>query len=192
MATRASVRSKLGPLGLAIGLLGGLAAAGSSCVDPVEDDLITSLGDEANGVRPGPFHRPGQPCLACHYDAGSGPTFALGGTVFATPVEDIGVSDVTVTITDALGKTRTLTSNCAGNFYMPGSTELAYPLHAEIECTLPDGTTRRSVMGTRIGRDGSCASCHHGAPSAKSPGRVSCGPAEPDPAFSPVDCGGGR
>ncbi len=178
--------------GLALGIATIGAAASSACVDPVEDALIASLGDEVAGVRRGPLHRPGQPCLACHYDAGPGPTFALAGTVFATPSEDIGVEGATVTVVDANGQSVVLTSNCAGNFYLSGRTELAFPLRAEIECTLPDGTTRRSVMGTRIGRDGSCASCHTGSPAADSPGRVACATTQPDPAFQPTSCGGGR
>lgn len=184
------LRDRSTALLLSVTILGG-AGLLASCVDPVEEDLIASLGDEVSGVRRGPFHRPGQPCLACHYDAGPGPTFTLGGTVFATPEEDIGVSNVTVTVVDALGKTQTLTSNCAGNFYLRGAVDLAYPLRAEVSCTLPDGTIKRSVMGSRISRDGSCASCHRGDPSATSPGRVSCGPEQPDPPFTQETCSGG-
>ncbi|MFO0611716.1 MAG: hypothetical protein U0414_03945 [Polyangiaceae bacterium] len=184
------MRRRLYLTGISVTLFAALGAL-ASCADPVEDALIESLGDEVSGVRPGPFHRAGQPCLACHYDAGPGPVFSLGGTVFASPKDDVGVSDVTVTITDALGKTRELTSNCVGNFYVPGQADLAYPLRAEVSCTFPDGTVRRSVMGTRIERDGSCAGCHRGDPSATSPGRVACAPAQPNPPFTPAACAGG-
>lgn len=176
---------------LLLAAIGGASGALASCADPVEEARIAALGDEVDGTRPGPFHRPGQPCLVCHYDAGPGPTFSLGGTVFATPTDDVGVSNVTVIVVDARGKTQPLTSNCAGNFYIPGEVELAYPLRAEVSCTQPDGTVRRSVMGSRIARDGSCAGCHTGAPSATSPGRVSCGPAQPDPPFTQEICSGG-
>lgn len=163
----------------------------ASCVDPVEDELVASLGDEVTGVRPGPFHRPGQPCLACHDDAGPGPTFSLGGTVFATPTDATGVSAATVTVVDALGQVKEFVSNCVGNFYLPGDAGLAYPLRAEVSCTMPDGTVRRNVMGTRIARDGSCAGCHRGDPSSDSPGRVSCAPEQPDPPFVAEACSGG-
>ena len=41
---------------------------------------------EAPGVRRGPLHRPGQPCLLCHDGAlGDPQRFTVAGTVFQTP-----------------------------------------------------------------------------------------------------------
>lgn len=178
--------------------------AGMTCVSPAQDDIIESLGPEKSGIPEGPFHRYGQPCLACHGGYGPGsPLFEFGGTVFATPQDDIPVSAVTVTVTDANGVVKTAVSNCAGNFYSPAADDhLVFPLRAEVSCELPlpegaDPMTtpkqiRRSVMQTRIDRDGSCASCHDGNPSPSSPGRISCGPAQPaTPFIVPVPCQGG-
>lgn len=185
-------RGRLLSIALVASVVLGTAVAVASCANPVESDLVDSLGPEKAGVPPGPFHRPGQPCLACHSDGGQGsPVLSAGGTVFATPTEDVPVGNVDVTITDSSGRKVDMLSNCAGNFYATETlAQLAFPLHVEIECTLPDGSKRRSVMGTRVERDGSCASCHSGNPSASSPGRVACATDEPTPPFTP-GCGGG-
>lgn len=168
------------PLQLSASLL--LAAASAvalvaGCPSPTEDTLIESLGDEVSGVEESELHRYGQPCLACH-DAyfGEEPHMAVAGTVFATPIDEITVEGAVVELTDATGSKVTARTNCAGNFYI----ELAdwtpvYPLRAVVTCTLPDGRTRRNVMGTRIERDGSCSSCHtNEAPGQDTPGRVFC------------------
>ena len=166
----------------------------TGCFSPVQDDLIESLGPEQEGVPEGPTHRYGQPCLACH-DAyyGEGPELSIGGTVFATPDADIPVQGAIVTISDATGKQVKLTSNCAGNFYAERRDfDPVFPLRAEVECPLPDGTTRRAVMGTRINRDGSCASCHQkGAATPQSPGQVYCVPQMPATPFVVPVCNGG-
>lgn len=156
------------------------------CESPIQDDVIDALGPELDGVPEGPLHRYGQPCLACH-DAygGAVPTFSAAGTVFATPNDDIPAENVFVLITDATGKQFPFPSNCAGNFYFDAElNDMVFPLRAEIECTLPDGTKRRNVMGTRINRDGSCASCHdRGGPTADSPGQIFCVPEQPEVPF---------
>jgi len=155
-----------------------LAGAGlGACASPVNDDKIDALGGEKPGVLESEFHRPGQPCVLCHdsYE-GASPQIAVGGTVFAAPSEPVPVEGVVVTLTDSSGITFTKTTNCIGNFFITADEWTpAFPLRAEIECPIPGSTdTDRFVMGTRIGRDGSCAGCHFNAPSQSSPGWVYC------------------
>ena len=169
------------------------ASLAVGCMSPVEDEQIAELGPEVDGLEEGEHHRYGQPCLLCHggYKA---PLFAAGGTVFATPDADIPVQSVVVTLTDATGDTISVPTNCAGNFFIDDAQwQPVFPLRAEIECTLPDGSKRRSVMQTRINRDGGCASCHEkGGPTQTSPGQVYCADTQPEPAFAVApNCPGG-
>lgn len=164
------------------------------CESPVEDNAIEAQGPEVPGLEESEFHRYGQKCFACHGGYGPGPRWAFAGTVFATPTDDVPVAGAVVTIVDSTGETRSRTSNCAGNFYIDSeSWEPMFPVRVEIECELPDGTTRRNVMGSRINRDGGCASCHaRGEATADSPGQVYCVPEQPDPPFVvDTSCPGG-
>ncbi len=175
-----------------------LAAAGAifaaSCEDPVADDRIAALGPENPSIHRGPLHRAGQPCLVCHGGYGPGRELAFAGTIYATPTDKTPVNAAKITVTDATGQTREIYSNCAGNFLEEiNKWTPVFPLRAEIECTLPlpDGSPagtvpvkRRSVMQTRIDRDGSCAGCHTGDPSQSSPGRIGCDIAQPDPPYT--------
>jgi hypothetical protein len=169
-----------------------LAVASSGCFSPVQDDAIEAIGPEPNGLEEGPLHYPGEACLTCHGGYGPGePLLAVGGTVYATPSSEVPVEGAIVRITDAVGTRVELTSNCAGNFYLPVREKaLFFPLRAEVECTLPSGTVRRSVMGTRINRDGSCASCHERGPAKPTgPAQVYCVDEMPEPAFvAPANC----
>ena len=67
----------------------------------------------------GPMMEPGQDCLDCHAAGEGPPTWTFAGTVFGA--EDAATSDgvrgVTVTVTDRNGKSVTVRSNEAGNFY---------------------------------------------------------------------------
>lgn len=165
-----------------------------ACESPVQDEEIAAQGDEVDGLEESEYHRYGQNCLACHGGYGPGPLFAFAGTVFATPTADVPVQAARITITDSAGQTITRQSNCAGNFYLDAeSFEPTFPVRVEVECTLPDGTIRRNVMGTRINRDGGCASCHSvGGPTADSPGQVYCLPEGVESEFEvPPDCPGG-
>jgi hypothetical protein len=171
------------------------ALLSSACNDPVADDLITSLGPEKSGIRRGPLHRAGQPCLACHGGYGPGqPEFAFAGTIYATPTDTTPVNGAKIKVTDATGQSREVYANCAGNFFQPSAQwQPIFPLRVEIECTEPVpegspagtvGVVKRSVMQTRVSRDGSCASCHFGAPSETSPGRIACGTDQPNPPYT--------
>jgi hypothetical protein len=144
--------------------------AAIACADPTHDNAVSALGPEPDG-RPGPTHRPGQPCVTCH--GGSGPAhtaFSIGGTVFAVKDQSMPMPGVRVTITDATNKSQTLTSNSAGNFYL-GSDQWqpSPPMHVQIVC---DSTKPPIPMTTHIGRDGSCADCHHDPRGPESAGRV--------------------
>jgi hypothetical protein len=175
---------------LGLALLSAFAWGSASCESPVEDALIAAQGDEVDGVPESEFHRYGQNCMACHGGYGSAPTFAIAGTVFALPDSDIPVSGADVEIHDAAGQIVTLTTNCAGNFYIEeGKFQPQYPLRVEVLCPFPTNdpkvfTDRRAVMESRINREGGCGFCHTLDPaSSTSPGRIYCAREQPDPRF---------
>lgn len=131
-----------------------LAAFGASACryDPVPQQVIDDLGDEPG--EPGPNHRPGSPCLACHSTYEGATPFAIGGTVYS---QDNGAltpeKDVLVVVTDTKGDTRNACSNAAGNFYILKADwpDITFPLSV---------TTSGTLMRSLIGREGSCAFCH--------------------------------
>ena len=128
----------------------------ASCIDPVHDAAVAELGGEATGVRPGPTHRPGQACLTCHGGAGPGPDFQIAGTVFETEGTITPATGVKVTLTDATGAVKELTTNTAGNFFVEESRYTpTYPLRVKLT---RDTTTKE--MQTRIGRRSGCGDCH--------------------------------
>jgi hypothetical protein len=141
-----------------------------ACADPVHDAQVQALGDEAPGIPAGPFHRAGQPCLACH--GSSGPAslqLSIGGTVYATQGQNAPADNATVTMTDVAGMTWNAPTNQVGNFFVTAR---------EWQPTYPIGlisVTRRGTTGqmfTNIGRDGSCADCHYDPSGKTSPGRI--------------------
>lgn len=155
----------------------GCALALSAGCDPVHDDAIAALGPEAPGVRQGPLHRPGQPCLLCHDGAiGDPQRFTVAGTVFERCGSGAPSAGAVVVIVDANGDTKQLPpTNAAGNFYVtPGQFDPTFPL--QITVTAADGTIVR--MQTLVGGNGTvepngaCASCHVDPPGPRSPGRV--------------------
>jgi hypothetical protein len=146
--------------------LGGLVG----CADPAHDAAVDALGPEKGS--PGPQHRPGQPCVTCH--GGSGPAsaqFALGGTVYEAQSTTTGQAGVEVDLTDAKGASWHTTTNAAGNFYVRFSDwQPAYPVH-NVQLNYP-GLPAPTTMTSHIGRDGSCADCHHDPAGNASPGHV--------------------
>jgi hypothetical protein len=143
-----------------------LFASALGCDDPVHDGQVSALGPEEGS--PGPLHRAGQPCLACH--GGSGPGdghFSFGGTVYKLDTTD-GFEGADVLFTDAAGAKRHVVTNRAGNFYIRAEEwEPVAPIHVEV--AFKDVT---AVMGTHIGRDGSCATCHVDPKGPASAGRI--------------------
>ena len=159
----------------AIGLLGALLAAGAC--DPAHDDAIAALGPEAPGVRRGPLHRPGQPCLLCHDGAiGDPQRFTVAGTVYETLGGNLPAVGASVVLVDARGSSTALPTNAAGNFYAtPSKYDPTYPVQVTVEG--PSGETVRMQTliegnGT-VEPNGACASCHFDPPGPSSPGHVS-------------------
>ena len=132
-----------------------------ACGNPAQDNLINSLGPEASGVRRGPLHRPGQPCLACHSAAGGRhPQFSVAGTVYQTSDSTKPARDVIVELTDSKGRKYSVASNCAGNFYVQERDfQPVYPMTVKLEYG-----SLETKMFTNIYREGSCAGCHYDPP----------------------------
>jgi hypothetical protein len=102
----------------------------------------------------GPLMQPGSDCMSCHEHSSGENAWSAAGTVYAGSSDATGASGVTVQITDAAGKTVTLTSNAAGNFY--SSAALALPF-AKVSVTRNGTTTEMRSSPT----SGSCNSCHN-------------------------------
>jgi hypothetical protein len=136
------------------------ALASLSCLDPVHSDAVDALGGEAPGVRRGPTHRPGQPCLTCHGSDGPGrPEISVAGTVFDVRGSNVAAWGAEVTITDATGDGLTFNTNEAGNFYaFKTEWDPVFPLRTSVAYQ-----SSKKDMTSRIGRDGSCATCHVGS-----------------------------
>ena len=142
------------------------AAISASCFNPVHSDDVAALGGETSGVREGPTHRPGQPCLVCHGSDGPGsPEFEIAGTIYEyRDVPSGGVGGVKVQISDSSNppKTVTLESNRAGNFYLEKKrASFYYPLTVELsDSRIIDAPAGTKSMITPIGRRGDCSFCH--------------------------------
>jgi hypothetical protein len=137
-----------------------------ACGDPAQTTAIDSFGPEAPGVRPGPRHRPGQPCRVCHGGSGPGsPEFSVAGTIFARVGDPAPAVGAIVTVTDTNGRVLSLTANDVGNFYAPQKSYVpVYPLRVSVT---HEGKTVN--MNTLMNGTGGCADCHR---SNGSQGRV--------------------
>jgi hypothetical protein len=152
---------------VAFGVASLLTAA--SCIDATHDAQVQALGGEAPGVPPGPNHRPGQPCVLCHGEAGPASSlFSVAGTVYETQGQMAPAVGADVTLVDDRGNKVVARTNGVGNFYMTPS---VYAPTFPINVSILQGTSAAMMMG-RIGRDGSCAACHTNPPGAISPGQV--------------------
>jgi hypothetical protein len=143
-----------------------------ACVDETHEEEVAALGPEQSGVPPGPTHRPGQPCLACH--GGSGPAktqFSLGGTVYETQGQTMPSVGSTVLIEDIEGNLWTTSpTNSAGNFFVLLSDFAPhYPAQPTV---IPENGANSISMATHIARDGSCADCHSNPAGPTSAGPV--------------------
>jgi hypothetical protein len=141
------------------------ALAGAGCDDPVHDALVASLGPENPAVPPGPLHRPGQPCLACH--DGTGPasmTMIFGGTAYEYYNQTAPLVAAQMSFTDSsMGPPFVTTTNCAGNFWVQ-ATDWTPTFPVDVE--LFYGGFSPEKMRSHIGRAYSCASCHTGTQSS--------------------------
>ena len=139
----------------------GLDACGG---DPVHDKLVASLGPETTS--PGPTHRPGEPCLACHDGTGPASTkLAMGGTIYLQQGKPDPLAGAEVDLLDLAGNVVcTTTTNSAGNFYWAANAcAVPMPAKAKISRMTSDPMAPDvAEMVTRIGRQTSCATCHQG------------------------------
>lgn len=142
---------------LAIAIALALVLASTPSCDPVHSEAVDALGGEAPGVRRGPLHRPGQPCITCHDGAIGDPNeFSVAGTVFVTADALTPAVGATVTLTNADGTAYALRANQAGNFYAsPRELSLVFPVRVKVSYQGVD-----VQMSSTIGRAGSCADCH--------------------------------
>ena len=138
-----------GPSELALFALSGLSlaalgAAPLGCGNPAVDSRIEALGEENPNVPPSEFHRPGQPCVLCHsvYEAAE-PEITVGGTIFASPAKNPGelptaVEGAEISLVDAEGEVKSVTTNCAGNFFLTKEQwNPSFPLRVEVRYPSP-------------------------------------------------------
>jgi hypothetical protein len=133
--------------------------------------LLAVSGAVACGIPSnGPAMRPGEDCVDCH-NSGEGPDFTAAGTLFrnATDATSDGFKGGRVHITDSNGRTLTLKTNEAGNFYT--REKLTFPLQVSVE-----GDGLLAVMSTPV-PEGGCNRCHTVPPPTTqlpdvAPGRV--------------------
>jgi hypothetical protein len=165
-----------------------LLAAG--CGDPVRDDAIAALGGEAPGVKPGPLHRPGQPCVLCHGGSGPGESvFSIAGTVYENPADKIALPNALVKLIDSQGKTYDAATNCAGNFFvMETDYQPAFPVWVKLVFGQAGAGPLEVKMGSAIYREGSCGKCHTDPVGRESVGHVYFAPVGV-PFPPPAGCG---
>lgn len=116
-----------------------------------------------------PGMEPGQDCMSCHSAAAKtgAPEWTAAGTLFAAPDAQAagGIEGGKIYLTDAAGRSYTLTTNAAGNFYL--AEQLAFPLaRAEAEFR-----GRRMAMVAQP-PNGACNSCHTVPAANDAPGRL--------------------
>jgi len=146
------------------------ASAGQGASDASDPfgsaQVCTSNQHWTNGNNGSDLMHPGAACIACHKQTG-GPTFVIAGTVFPTahePTDCNGESAVTVNITDAKGKTATITTTGAGNFH--SATSLTAPFKVSLTS---NGRTRAM---SNSAPNGDCNGCHTQAGANGAPGRI--------------------
>jgi cytochrome c553 len=157
----------------------GVRWAGSEAQEGATDE---SLWDSPH-VAAGEMH-PGRDCVACHDRAKEGPDpYVVSGTVFHKLAERndcFGVGSVTVLIKDSKGKTYTLPSNEAGNFWLEQDEAPGFspPFSASIRF----GGVERSMFTKQT--NGNCLRCHTAKGTAPAgagapPGRICVDPNDP-------------
>lgn len=167
MIVRARSRRPIAIAALALGLaLVSWAATACNAISAAN----CSTNSET-GANEGPEMSPGSNCMNCHSGgAGEGQRgggFQIAGTVMgavADATECDGISGATITITDAAGKTTTMTANGVGNFYSQASISMPY-------------TAKVSRNGKELAMqtpqsDGACGSCHTESGANGAAGRI--------------------
>jgi hypothetical protein len=141
-----------------------------ACSDPIHDQLVASLGPENPAIPPGPNHRAGQPCLACHGDSGpAAQPFTIGGTVYAKQYLPQPAPGAHVQVEDQEGHSTIIVANAVGNFYTSAPAfQPTYPIHMTVAAADYSGVP--SIMVSASNREGSCATCHYNPAGPNSPG----------------------
>jgi hypothetical protein len=121
-----------------------------------------------SGGNEGSSHmHPGRACIQCHA-GGEAPAFRIAGTLYPTthePNDCLGFGGrASVEVTDAHGKTVSLTANSSGNFSYEGT--LANPLHVRVK----SDTGIREMLTAPP--SGDCNSCHTQGGTNGAPGRI--------------------
>jgi len=142
-------------------------ASGSNPYDtPV---TCTSNTHWTRGTRGSASMQPGGTCIGCHATTGGeAPTFVVAGTVYPSahePNDCNGSANASVVITDSTGKSLTLTTNAAGNFYASAGA-LTPPYHAKV---VANGKERAMSAAQTTG---DCNSCHTESGAHDAPGRI--------------------
>lgn len=146
-------------------VIAGIAACGPAGPEVCSTNSAWSGGDEES-----PLMHPGGDCIGCHTENGEGPRFLLAGTVMNSYKDDTdcnGIAGVQVEITDANNQVFTMTTNKAGNFYLPFAMgPVALPFKAKLS---HDGRERAMMTPQSVG---ACATCHTAAGANGAPGRI--------------------
>jgi hypothetical protein len=108
----------------------------------------------------GPLMTPGEDCHGCHGD------FTVSGTVFKSPdaLPQFGLGGASVLVDDAAGRSLSLTTNSAGNFYT--REDLTFPLTVSVQ--LGENVRRMAPLVDQPG----CNNCHDVPPIGSATGRI--------------------
>ncbi|MHB1845934.1 MAG: hypothetical protein ACYCWW_13995 [Deltaproteobacteria bacterium] len=142
-----------------------------------------SAFDAVSGYAGTPAMDPGQNCMICHaanLRAATRP-WTVAGTVYgsATAAVDAGVPDALVLVTDGAGKSLTLVSNAAGNFYT--DEPLQFPL-SRLEVDRGGVRMAMNLSSSLVPPAlGSCNQCHAQPSAFNAPGRLFVPPKAPSP-----------
>ncbi|MHB8420959.1 MAG: hypothetical protein ACYDCL_23050 [Myxococcales bacterium] len=165
-------------------LAGALAAA--SCADPAQGLSGAGPLDVVAGWSGSPLMTPGVDCMTCHAATASisclSPPcrasykpWTIAGTVYGDPAApaDAGVAGVEILVVDSAGKSLTLVSNAAGNFYtqealtLPLTSLMVQNQTHRMVMNLQDPILPQNPDGTEA--IGSCNLCHAPPPAINSP-----------------------
>lgn len=147
----------------------------ATVANPIYDTptVCSSNTHWTNGDRGSALMRPGGACIACHDKEVDAPSYVAAGTVYSTAHEPddcngIDSSEPTkVVITDAKGKTYTMTVNSVGNFFFDTR---AFPIEVPLRAKVVRGSKTREMKDPAM--HGDCNKCHTETGLEKAPGRV--------------------
>ena len=155
-ATREALIERPRRLVFASALIACASLPSTGCGDPVSDEKIAALGGESRGARPGPLHRPNQPCLLCHRVGGLAPAFSVAGTVYKNATSAQALADAEVVLIDSSRTTFVARTNEVGNFYVePGDLAPKLPVWVSIR-----SGTDAIAMESPMNREADCGACH--------------------------------